>query len=349
MKCKSLLFAATLLCSLSATAQDYAPQNWKFSAMPLGTAKELFIPEMCTTKWGADAPFRLADNGKGAIGMASQSTDRSWDAFTEEEKATFNNMFESSQIVEVGGEHVLCLAGKDAPGAPADVPGVVKTAGNFQHATLFLLGGTDQPLNNYYRLTFDYRAITTIPDDGYKSLVFTLATSHYDGIDKSQKIPGTSSYRQFGEGQAVVMASYNDSWTRCQMDFWLEDNTDTKYKELPVVIKLWLGEIYNKSILLVRDIKMEKIDNYDAANVPGSVSDYVPTTGISQTSDNASFVMVQDGVVRVVDAKAPVKVYDSRGMLVKSIDNPGTVEGFRPQGHGVFIVKVGKKASKVVL
>ena len=349
MKIRNLLVGATgLLCVVGASAKDYAPGTWKFSEMPVGSAESIFIKEMASTNWNCKAPFRLADNGNGGVGLACYAggdvvgpvTD-SYANMSEADKATFEEFYKSVQIVNGGSENLLCIIGKEAA---QSYPGGVQCPKSFPNATLCWLGGTDMPLNQNYRLTIDYRVIT--PEENGK-ISLTLATSAYDGVDAGP------SYRQFDLG---VYAAYNDYWNRGILDFYMEDNNDPNYKELPLAIKMWLGSLADNSVILFRSFKLETIDAIDDKNNPGNNNadpgfvDNPPTVSVSQTDfNNEVVVWANNGTISIVDAKEPIEIYNAAGVLVSKVNEVSTLVNVPVKEKGLFLVKVGTVTRKVVL
>lgn len=325
-------------------AQDYAPVNWQFNKMSVGSAEEIFIREMGSTNWNCKAPFRLADDGEGGIGLScapgGDITGPGSDVFegvTEADKAVLDEFYKAARIVNGGSENLLCLAGKSAT---ATYLGSEKCTKSLPNATLFWLSGTDMPLDANYRLTIDYRAIA----DSEGEMALTLATSAYDGVDEGP------SYRTYS---LPVIPAFNDYWNRAILDFNVKDNTDAEYKELPIVIKMWLGNLYDNSVILFRAVKLEKIDEINPEYVPGTVidCDFVDNPGSGINEEKAEDVLVwgNDGNITVVDAKYPVEVYTTDGMLLNKTENNSTLVNIPVNKSGVYVVKCGNTVKKIIL
>lgn len=353
MKIKNLLLAATgLFCvvGMNAQTQDYAPVNWKFSEMEVGSAESIFIKEMGSTNWNCKAPFRLADDGQGGVGLScnvgGDITGPGSDVYenvTEADKAVLDEFYKAARIVNGGSENLLCLAGKNAT---ADYPGAQKNIKLLPAATLFWLSGTDMPLASNYRLTIDYRVIASADS----KISLTLATSAYDGVDNNTGL-ASGGYRTY---DLPVYAAFNDYWNRAILDFIVEDNTDASYKELPIVIKMWLGgSLYDNSVILFRSFKLEKIDAINEAYVPGTVTDCDfsdnPSSAVSKVFTNELIAFGNDGVISVIDAQEPIEVYNAAGVLVSRVNEVSTLVNIPVSQKGMYIVKVGSVSRKVVL
>lgn len=348
MKGLLLFCAAGLLASSSLIAQDYAPVNWKFSEMEEGSAESIFIKEMGATTWNCKAPFRLADDGNGGIGLSCNvggdltgPGSDTYENVTDADKAVLEEFYKAARIVNGGSENLLCLVGKNAT---VDYPGAVKNIKLLPAATLFWLSGTDMPLASNYRLTIDYRVIAQAD----ANISLTIATSAYDGIDNGTDL-GTG-YRTY---DLPVVKDYNDYWNRGTLDFIVNDNTDENYKELPIVIKMWLGgSLYDNSVILFRSLKLEKIDEINMDNVPGQVTDpgFVDEpSAIEENFSNSTIVFSENGTISVIDPSAPIEVYNANGVLVKRIENNSTLVNIPMEESGLFIVKSGDTVKKVIL
>ena len=365
---KSLLLTTALCATLAASATDYAPNAWRFKDMKTGVA-DIFIEEMGSCAWNCGAGstgFRLADNGEGGVGLANQGSVNggtnadNYASLSEEEKAYLEDFYEHVYIVDGGSENLLCMIGK---AATATYPGATAFTNSFANATLFWLGGNENstttpvmPLAQCYRLTIEYRIITTL-QSGAATMNLSLATSRYDAIDKNGPFQALGTEEaQHRKVQLPLGERYNDSWLKATMDFYIEDNTDPKYPELPFVIKMWLGNgILDNSVVLFRSFKLEDIEEADAVKdkpfVIG-VSDFKDTSGVGvEISDftNDAIVTAANGNITVIDANAPVEVYNMAGAKVASVAAPATVETISLDMNGVFVVKVGDKVQKVIL
>lgn len=345
-----LLGVSCLFAGSSLFAQDYAPKAWRFSEMNVGSAEEIFIKEMGSTNWNCKAPFRLADDGNGGVGLSSNVggdiTGPGSDAYenvTEADKAVLDEFYKSAAIVNGGSENLLCFIGKSSENT---YPGGIQCSKLLPNATLFWLSGTDMPLGANYRLTIDYRVIAK--EAG--SITLTVATSAYDGIDQGTGL-ADGGYRAY---DLPVVPEYNDYWNRAVLDMTVKDNTDENYKELPLAIKMWLGKsLFDNSVVLFRSFKLEKIDNIDAANVPGSITDPgfvdTPPSAIEKTFEGSTIITTNANNICVIDAESPVEVYNATGVLVKRVENNATMINIPMEENGLFIVKSGDVVKKVVL
>lgn len=368
---KGLLLTGAALCAMSMMAQDvnYAPVNWRFDQMEVGSAESIFLKDMASAAWNCKAPFRSADNGNGGVGLANngangESADNP-EGFANQEAtlAYFEDFYTNARIVAtniVDGdnrtpENILCLIGKDAA---ATYPGGQARTNSFGSATLFWLSGNENSgttpameVGKNYRLTIDFRVI--MPESVEVDQVdFTLATSAYDGIDQNTGL-GDGGYRT---GSVQVYPSTNDYWNRAIFDFMVFDNNAADYKELPFVIKMWLGDMADNSVILMRTFKLEQIDEIDPANVPCNATDYptysdepgtvsVENVGIQ----NDAIVTVANGAINVVGAKSSIEVYNIAGAKVATVAAPSDVEAIDLDMNGVFVVKVDGVAQKVIL
>lgn len=347
MRRNLLLASAVCLFSLGAMAQDYAPAAWKFSTQEIGSAQGLFIREMAKTDWNASAPFRLADNLDGAIGLTSAAGGdiaiggKSYADMSEGDKAAFEDFYNSCQIVDGGTlGHIFCYQGNKSTAVDARA---VKNPKSMPNSTLFWLSNTDVPLNSNYRLSVSFRVIA----NGQGKLALTVATSHYDGIDENTGLG--DGYRQY---DLAFDPAYNEYWATGEMDITIKDNTDPKYKELPLVVKMYLNGI-DQAILLLDDIKLEKIDAIDMERVPCKIVDQdwndAPTGLNYAERDDRAIVWGKDGEITVVDAASPVSVYSISGELVAFKAPMSNLTTIPIKEKGVYIVKVGNSSRKVVL
>ena len=345
-----LLSSISMLFAMGAMAQDYAPANWKFSKMEKGSAEGIFIREMASSKWNCSAPFRLGDNLDGSVGLAcavggdvaGPASDK-YEGMTDDDKAVFEEFYKACQIVDGGVlGNIFCYQGNTSTGTDSRA---VKNTKSMPNSTLFWLSNTDIPLGNNYRLSVSFRVIA----DAAEKMKLTLATSSYDGIDQGTGL-ANDGYREF---ELPVYTEFNDYWSTAKMDITIKDNTDPNYKELPLVMKMWLGNGIESGIVLFRDFKLEKIDAIDNEYVPGKIvdEDWDDTpTGISYTEkDNQAVVWAKDGQITVVDAASPVSVYSISGQLVAFKAPMSNVTTIPVSEKGVYVVKVGNSCRKVVL
>lgn len=351
MKKSLLLTLAVGLFSLGVMAQNYAPAAWTFSKQQKGSAAGLFIKEMASTNWNCKAPFRLGDALDGSIGLAcavgGDVAGPGSDLYanvTDADKAVFEEFYKACQIVD-GGElgNLFCYQGNASTMSDSRA---VKNTKAMPNATMFWLSNTDIPLGANYRVSMGYRVIANSGTDAMK---LTLATSAYDGIDNGTGL-ANGSYREL---EMPFYADFNDYWSTATLDITIEDNTDPNYKELPIVIKMWLGGGIESAIVLLSDIKLERIDAIDDRYVPGKIEDVEwsdTPTGISyEKADKNAVVWASDGEITVVDAKSPIQVYSVSGQLVSFKVPLSSVTTIPITQEGVYIVKIGNSSRKVVL
>ena len=326
MKRSLLLVSTVCLFSLGATAQNYAPAAWTFSKQQQGSAAG-FIKEMASTNWNCKAPFRLGDALDGSIGLAcavgGDVTGPGSDLYanvTDADKAVFEEFYKACQIVD-GGElgNLFCYQGS---ASTMSDPRAVKNSKAMPNATMFWLSNTDIPLAANYRVSMGYRVIA---NSGNNAMKLTLATSAYDGIDNGTDL-ANGTYREL---ELPFYADFNDYWSTATMDITIADNTDPNYKELPLVIKMWLGSGIENAIVLFSDIKLEKIETIDNKYVPGKIEDVEwndSPTGISY-----------------------IQVYSVSGKLVSFKSPISSVTTIPVAQKGVYIVKIGESCRKIVL
>lgn len=358
MRRNLLLASAACLFSVCAMAQqDYAPLNWKFSKMEIGSAEGLFVREMASTLWGMDAKvFRYGDNLQGAVGLACNGIGagtNDFTKFTDEQKATFEKFYNSCQIVDGGAlGHLFCYQGSSSDIVDARITKNTEAMGN---ATLFWLSDTNIPLGKSYRLSFTWRVASKI-DNNMKA---EIATSAYDGIDNGQtdilavKGVAASGYRGY---EMPFYKDFPTDWITSSMDITIADNSDPNYKELPLVVKMWWGNGIEQGIVFFKDIKLVAIDQPDIAGgyVPGKEEVHddwsdAPTGISTTTADNQAIVWGKDGEITVVDAVSPVAVYSLSGQLIAIKAPIGNITTIPVAQKGTYIVKIGDSCRKVVL
>lgn len=352
-----LTSAICFLCMGAMAQQDYAPLNWKFSQMQIGSAESLFVREMASTKWGCSASvFRLGDNLEGAIGLACNGIGSGTDdftKFTDEQKATFEKFYHSCQIVDGGAlGNLFCYQGSNSDVVDARI---TKNTEAMNNATLFWLSDTNIPLGKSYRLIFSWRVASKIDSN----MKVEIATSAYDGIDNGQadilavKGVAESGYRGY---EMPFYKDFPNDWITSSIDIVIADNTDPNYKELPLVIKMWWGGGIEQGIVFFKDIQLVAIDAPDITGgyVPGKEDIHEDwsdaPTGLSTTNiDNQAIVWGKDGEITVVDAISPVAVYSLSGQLIAIKAPIGNITTIPVAQSGTYIVKIGDSCRKVAL
>ena len=366
---KSLLLTTALCATLAASAADYTPQNWDFAKMPEGSAAGIFYEDLLSTQWGfANTEFSRVADAFGGIGISNAVGGdivgpgaNNYAGVTEDDRATFMDFINSARIVPVkltstlydinGTENVLCMVGKNV--ASNNYGGVAHTK-SFPNATLFWLTGNDQrdpvmPLNQYYRLTYDFRVITTAAQNMKWEIAYG---GSYDGIDANGKgaiFNSTNDYRAY---EFAADPAYNDYWNRITIDIWVEDNVAVDYEELPILVKMMYGALADNAVVLFRSVKLETVEEADLIKEPGKFYDDFdladsPMSSVERIDiDNDVIVTAANGNITVIDANAPVEVYNMAGAKVASVAAPATVETISLDMNGVFVVKVGDKVQK---
>ncbi len=362
---KSLLLSAAALCAMGMMAQtNYAPTNWRFDNMAPGSAEGIFLRQLASGGWNCPAPFTAYD-GNGGVAIATGGggvSSGKYDAMTDEEKAYLEDFYNSASIVtttftEEDGtsynENILCLIGKDATATYGT--GTART-NSFPNPALFFISGnedsgTPMTVGFNYRLTIDYRVIT--PDASTSGAInVSIADNSYNGIDNNTDL-GNGGYRT---GDLPIVGAYSSRWLRGVFDFTVLDNAEAGYRELPIGVKCYVaGGLMDNCIFLFRTIKLERIDEIDMANVPVALgaATYTdtPTSSVeSVINGEKTIVAAANGAITVIDADAAIEVYNLSGAMVKKIAAPATVETIDMEGgNGVYVVKVGGTAKKVIL
>ena len=334
MKIKSLLFlsAAGLLYVAGVNATDYAPSNWRFSEMQVGSAAGIFEEQMATGKWNIESSyFQTYSN---CVGLANNYPNGTpYDQMSDADKVKFRNFYESAQIVNGGSENLLCLVGKNAPDT---YPGGVAFTETFPNATLFWLSGTEaggEP--NHYRLTIESRVITSATSSSMK---LSLANSQYNGVKDGGYIDLVV---PFGSAS-------NDKWSKAMIDFTMSGNW-------PLVIKMLVsGGLVDNSVVLFRSFKLESIDAVEYDNGTVVDSEFVDNpndepSNVQSVFNNELIAWGVNGVISVIDANEPIEVYNAAGVLVSRVNEVSTLVNIPVSQKGVFIVKSGSVTRKVVL
>ena len=353
---KSLLLTTAAMCAFGMMAQtDVTPANWDFNKMQPGPAEGVFIKELASKSGnleGSDLTGRANLAGeKGGIVLTSwYGTAGSPETqFTDEDKARYEEYYTAAQIVDGGDENLLCLVG---PAATATFPGGVK-APSLPATTLVWMTADNLTSDNYYRITFDYRAITDNTDNSQK-IQWQTGDIGWNGIDKDVTKLGN----KISVGNRTIenpcFSGMNNNWYRMSYDIYYVKNSDEQYLDAPLLIKMNYGPVADNSILLFRSVKLERIDNYADDHIP-SYTNLLDFEDIQLASveaidyENDVIVTTNGGNITVIDANAPVEVYNIAGVKVASVAAPAAVETISLDMNGVFVVKVGDKAQKVVL
>lgn len=342
---KSLLLTTAAMCAFGMMAQtDYAPTNWKFANMSVGSAENIFIPEAASLQWGIQAPnvgnWYTGSNDGGVVlsNWIADDAPNSQTGFTDEWKATFDEFYKAASIVDAGSENILCFIGADAK---TSYEGGTK-APSMPNATLFWISGNQVPLDANYRFSIEYRFITAgdYTGDNSMKLEFHNASMYgvsNDGNGHEFKIP---IYKAVGDAGV---------WNKSYIDFKLVDTKDQDQPTLPIVVKMNVIPQFQTSVILFRSFKLEAITELEATSGKTVRSDFTETSGVSEVYTNDVIVTAANGNITIIDANAPVEVYNMAGAKVASVAAPATVETISLDMNGVFVVKVGDKVQKVIL
>lgn len=360
---KSLLLTTAALCTMAMSAQDYTPANWKFADMPLGSAKSIFCEEGASLAWNLSGPFTnwYIDGANGGI-VACLGHDggvNNFASMNDEQKAQFTQFYESATIVDGGEENLLCFIGPNATREEATYPGATKYGAVDGHVILFWMSGNDIPKDSYYRLTYEFR--TVVDKDYAECFKMEIGNASWNGIDEGDNNPlHAAPWNMSGYRTVSVPAyeSFPDVWYKVCVDFWVRDTKDDANPTLPMTIKMNMGGAFPTSMFLFRQPKLEKIETPNADYVNGgqniTASDFTDTPGggsgvTGLAAGNDVIVAAANGNITVIDANAPVEVYNMAGAKVASVAAPSTVETISLDMNGVFVVKVGEKVQKVIL
>ena len=349
---KSLLLTVAALTAVSMSAQtDVTPKNWKFSEMPVGSAESIFIREGASLNWNIKSPNSANWYNKGADGgcavsnwIADDAPDSyASDAFTDEYKQQFEDFYQAASIVNAGSENILCLIGSDAQ---ATYVGGTK-APSMPCATLFWLSGDNSSnlaLDKPYRFTIEYRIITTQDYVGDNTMQLQFQNASFYGVSNDGDVHSSN----IDLYKAVADAGV---WNKAMLDFNLVDTKDAAQPTLPMAVKMNVIAQFNSSVFLFRSFKLEQIDAIEHSTIAIERSDFKdnPSTGVNEIFTNDVIVTAANGNITVIDANAPIEVYNIAGAKVATVATPSTVEAIDLDMNGVFVVKVGDKVQKVIL
>ncbi len=363
MKRKNLLFGAALLMAAGAFAQtDVTPANWKFSNQQLGSAAYIYAKQGCalngnlvyneTSKFGEDAVqkqtgFRYGDNMEGCIALSPWVEDMSMYTqgaavyginMTDEHKAIIDNFINASQIVD-GGNYgkMFCYQGNESS---QTFNGAVKNAGNAPGVKMNIFTNK-LTQDGIYRFTMPMRIICN-EDLNTINMSFYISTAWYDPK------PLAGSERDDASDNITFGKDFNNEWTNIQFEVDVKvQGADATVQLTPINVALGLGALGNKSIILFRDFKLEKV----AAATCGGVIKYLDDdVAIENTMiENDIVVYAGEKAINIIDAKAPIEVYNAAGVLVNKANANETVTSIPVSQKGLYLVKVGAQTRKVVL
>lgn len=351
MKKKNYLISAmAVLFAVTSVAQDVTPSKWKFSEMPVGSASSLFLVEGASGKGNLKYAFRLADNMDGAIVMASAgaASTNDYTQFTDAEKKVFTDFYNACQIIDGGSlGHLFCYQGKNSTATDSRI---TKATGSFTGAQMHFFSKNEGMTPGIYRVTVDIRMILNAGQEAKVSIY--AANSWYDPMHFASG-EKNKQFDQVGEdAQMKFYSDYNDIWQTYQFEVSISQVED--HITFPIVFKFGFGKWLEESILLMRDLKIEKISE-PTFTEPKLVSTYhsdwsdIPSS-IDQTyNNNQPIIYAADKSISVLDAKSTIKVYNITGELINTTEPTSTVTTIPVSQTGAYIVKVGTIAKKVVL
>lgn len=363
MKKEKLLFSvvAMFFAVSSVAQQNVTPSRWKFSEMPIGSAKSLFLVEGASGKgnlqYKSGEGFRLADDLDGAIVTASSGANapNNYAEMTDEQRKIFSDFYEACQIIDGGTlGNLFCYQGKESTASDARI---TKATGSFGGAAMYFLTKKDGMSPGIYRVTIDIRVISNAGVDitdlstGAGGISVYVANSWYDpmkyaGADIQFDAAGKDSNMKF-------YSNFNDYWQTYQFEVNMVNIED--HETFPGVFKLGFGKWFDNAIVLMRDLKIEKVDaptlggeaklygkyNLDWSDAPSGVN--------LSYSNNEVIVYTVDNSISVLDAKSTIEVYTVTGELVRKVEPISTFTSIPALQKGAYIVKVGKTVKKVVL
>ena len=353
---KSLLLTVAALTAVSMSAQtDVTPKNWKFYDMEAGTSayeNNIFWEEWGSTDWGlrtsTDFVNNVGEDG-GIVYAAGTNLDGSagsnnYANIDEANRAAMKSVYEAATIVDAGRngtekENILCFI---ASGTDKTFPGGTKSPVSMYSAAFFWYTGKNLQLDKDYRLTFEFRAITDNSVAGGVDLGVNGAD--YYGID-------TENGYTFKQD---VQAGLKDRWCKIMIDFHVTNPNDAT-NVFPLVIKWYFNSLLEQGVTLFRSPKLEIIDAIEYAGGKFTASDFSDVTLEEETSvneinaQNDVIIATANGTINVIDANAPIEVYNIAGAKVATVAAPSAVEAIDLDMNGVFVVKVGDKVQKVIL
>lgn len=362
MKKEKLLFSvvAMLFAVSSVAQQNVTPAKWKFSEMQVGSAKSLFLVEGASGKgnlqYKSGEGFRLADDLDGAIVMASSGANapNNYAEMSDDQKKIFSDFYEACQIIDGGSlGHLFCYQGKESTASDSRI---TKAIGSFGGVGMHFLTKKDGMSAGIYRVTIDIRLISNAGVDvtnveGAGGVSVYVANSWYDpmkyaGADIQFDTAGKASNMKF-------YSDYNNVWQTYQ--FEVNMTNIENHETFPGVFKLGFGKWFDNAIVLMRDLKIEKVV---APTLGGEAKLYgkynvdwndTPTGFNSPYKNNEIIVYTVGNSISVLDAKSTIEVYTITGTLVNTIEPISTFTSIPVLEKGAYIVKVGKIVKKIVL
>lgn len=352
---KSLLLTTAALCSLGMMAQtDVTPANWKFYNMEAGTSayeNGIFWEEWASTEWNIRTNTEFVNNvgSDGGIVYASGTSltggtaTTNWANITEADRAALKNIYESATILDAGideegnPENILCFISSSTD---KTFEGGKKATSTMYDGTFFWFTGKDLQQGQCYRLTFEFRAI--------------IGNSVDNGIDMAPRLACYDVISGTGDFKQTVQAGLSNRWQKVTYDLNVGNYTDGT-AVFPLIIKWYFHSMLQEGVVLFRSPKLETIDAPEYPNGQYGASTFSDKTlkpgsvNAIEAADNNAIVSAKNGNITVIDANAPVEVYNMAGAKVASVAAPATVETISLDMNGVFVVKVGDKVQKVIL
>lgn len=351
---KRLLLSTAVITFLTANVMaqtEVTPANWKFSAMPKGSAKNIFIID--AARIGSNLSysgeggepgkkgFRKADKLPGAFVVNDWDPTgvAAYENMTADQKARFDNFYDAMQIVD-GGKlgNILCYQGINST---AIEDRATKNKSAMGAPSLNMFTQKDLP-NGIYRLSLSMRVIMNA-GEAAGSIGLYCASSWYDQMNYAGSNTGISF-------NIDCAPDFNAFWTTYQYEVEVKANPDANYDLLPINNKMGLGNFANSAVILMKDYKIEKVSEPTLGGkikiIPEDWDD--APTGISKMSNDNIIVFGNANGITVIDAKTLIEVYSVAGQLIaQKQPNVGSYTTIPVTQRGVYIVKVGNTSKKV--
>lgn len=360
MKGKLLFTAVVMFIAANAMAQtDVTPEGWKLKER--GSARSMFLVD--AAKIGSNLSyageggeeghkgFRRADNLPGVFVMnhyTGEGAEHSqpYEKMTEAQKQTLENFYEAMQIVDGGSlGNILCYQGAGSTVVDARA---VKNKSAMVAPQMNIFTPKTLP-DGLYRMSLSVRVILN-PTVEKASIGLYLATSWGDNVYYAGSNPDTQIHFQM-----ECMPATNAYWTTYQYEFKIDaataEGANPLYDLLPLDARFGMGEVIaNNSIMLMKAPKIEKIN---APTLGGKLNiipeDWNDASGVTRTLGEDLIVFANQNGITVIDAKAPIEVYNISGQLIeKKEPNASSCTVIPVTEKGAYIVKVGKISRKVV-
>ena len=362
MKRKSLLFGAALLMAAGVMAQtDVTPANVKFSAMEKGNPSEIFAKD--ASKFGGNLNQSgtylnsVVGDKPGVLVVHSWSgsiSEKNWADMTAEEKQNFEDFYNTFQIVDGGAlGNILAYQGVNSTVTDNRITKNVSSLGDAP-SLCFLTPTTGFVQGKVYRFTASFRTVLNDDATDYElNLNIKDSQGNEQHFAKTDGATGDGTFSQ----KIKFAKDFNNYWFQTQFELIYNAGNETDdYKFLPYNLQFGLGGVMGMNALFfMRDLTIEQVD---APILDGKIkttpqptwNDTPNPDAISaQELNNNIIVFANDGIISVVDASAPVEVYNAAGVLVNRAEAEGTVVNIPVAQKGLYLVKVGATTRKVVL